>query len=94
MCIGVSVGYLSGDSNVFSVPDANESAAAQALLGLVMSGCHPPHPLVPLRRRGNLAQEEEALSIYGRSGSVSQRVAECICPGESESAMPRDLQCV
>lgn len=81
------------DANTVSVPDANESAAAQTRLGGVVSRSHPLHPLVPLRRRGNCAPEEEVLSIYGRPGSVSQRVAQCVCSGECES-MPGDLQCV
>lgn len=43
-------------------------------------------------------QKEEALSIYGCAGSVSQRVAECacvrVCSGELGAAMTGDLQCV
>lgn len=53
-----------------------------------MSRSHPLHPLVPLRRRGNCAPAEEALSVYGRAGSVSQREPEGVCSGEGESAMP------
>lgn len=70
-----------GDANVVSVPDANESAATETRLGGVVSRLHPLQPLIPPPPVAVVTalRKEEALSICGRTGSVSQRVAECAC---------------